>query len=68
MTGQSDNREQCATFRVVGWTSAVLAITALGLYVGHEIRGWYKFRRRNQYDFFSHAGDSVPAAEYGVGI
>lgn len=56
------------TVRVVGWTSVALAVAALGLYVGHELRSRHKFQQRTQYDFFSHAGDSVPAADYGVGI
>lgn len=56
------------TFRIVGWTSVAIGVTALGLYVGHELRERYKFNQRTQYDLFSHAGDSVPAAEYGMGI
>lgn len=46
----------------------MLGIAALGLYVGRELRSRYKFNRRTPYDFFSHAGDSISAAESGVGI
>ena len=53
--------------RAIGWTSAALAITALGLYVGRELRLRYKFNRRTPSDFFSHAGEEV-GAEYGMGI
>ena len=48
-------------------TWAALAVTALGLYVGREIRLRYKFKRRTPSDFFSHAGEEL-GAEYGVGI
>lgn len=53
--------------RAIGWTSAALAVTALGLYIGRELRIRYKFRRRTPSDFFSHAGEEM-GAEYGVGI
>lgn len=46
----------------------MVGIAALGVYIGYELRSRYKFMRRTPYDIFSHAGDSVPAAEYGVGI
>ena len=53
--------------RAIGWTSAALAVTALGLFIGREIRIRYKFKRRTPSDFFSHAGEEM-GAEYGVGI
>jgi hypothetical protein len=56
------------TLRIVGWASVALGIAALGLYVGHELRSRYKFNKRTPYDFFAHAGDSIPATEYGMGI
>jgi hypothetical protein len=62
------SREEKTTFQIVGWTSVALGIAALGLYVGHELRSRYKFRHRTPYDFFAHAGDSVPMADYGMGI
>lgn len=60
--------EDKTTVRIVGWTSVALGVAALGLYVGHELRERYRFNQRTQYDLFSHAGDTVPAAEYGMGI
>ena len=68
VTETTDSRESCTTFRVVGWASIMLGIAALGLYVGHELRSRYKFSQRTPYDIFGHAGDSFPAADYGVGI
>jgi hypothetical protein len=53
--------------RAIGWTSAALAVTALGLFIGREIRVRYKFKRRTPSDFFSHAGEEM-GAEYGMGI
>jgi hypothetical protein len=53
--------------RAVGWTSVALGITALGLYIGHELRVRYKFRRRTPADFYAHAGEEM-SAEYGMGI
>jgi hypothetical protein len=53
--------------RAIGWTSAALAVTALGLYVGRELRQRYKFNRRTPSDLFSHAGEEM-GAEYGMGI
>jgi hypothetical protein len=53
--------------RAIGWTSVALAVTALGLYVGREIRVRYKFKRRTPSDFYSHAGEEM-GAEYGMGI
>jgi hypothetical protein len=53
--------------RAIGWTSVALAVTALGLYVGRELRLRYKIKRRTPSDFFSHAGEEM-GAEYGMGI
>jgi hypothetical protein len=53
--------------RAIGWTSVALGVTALGLYIGRELRLRYKFNRRTPTDFFSHAGEEM-GAEFGVGI
>jgi len=53
--------------RAIGWTSVALAVTALGLYVGRELRLRYQFNHRTPPDYFSHAGEEV-GAEYGMGI
>jgi hypothetical protein len=64
-----DDREPSPSraLRAVGWTSVALGITALGLYIGHEIRVRYQFNRRTPADFYSHAGEEM-SAEYGMGI
>jgi len=53
--------------RAVGWTSVAVGVTALGLYVGRELRLRYKFKRRTPSDFFSHAGEDFNA-EFGMGV
>ncbi|HLH33454.1 MAG TPA: hypothetical protein VKX41_02200 [Alloacidobacterium sp.] len=54
--------------RAIGWSSVAVGVVALGLYVGRELRQRYKFNRRTPYDLYSHAGDQMQAAEYGMGI
>jgi hypothetical protein len=53
--------------RAVGWTSVALGITALGLYIGYEIRVRYQFNRRTPADFYSHAGEEM-STEFGMGV
>ncbi len=53
--------------RTFGWVSAGVGAVALGLLVGRELRGRYKFIRRTPYDFYAHAGDEREL-EFGVGI
>ena len=57
----------CPIFRYVGWTSVAVGVTALGVYVGRELRDRYMFNRRTPSDFYSHAGDEMQT-EYGVCI
>lgn len=59
--------ESSTALRAIGWASVAVGITALGLYIGREVRARYKFRHRTPADFYSHAGDEFPA-EYGMGI
>jgi hypothetical protein len=53
--------------RALGWASVAVGVTALGIYVGRELRVRYKFNRRTPSDFYSHAGDEYPA-DYGMGV
>lgn len=61
------NQSSSGALRAIGWTSVALGVTALGLYIGRELRIRYKFNRRTPTDFFSHAGEEI-GAEYGVGV
>jgi hypothetical protein len=54
--------------RMLSLASLVIGATALGLYIGRELRQRYKFKRRTPYDFYSKAGDPVAMTEYGMGI
>jgi hypothetical protein len=55
------------TLRVIGWFSAGMAVAALGIYLGNELRSRYKFKRRTPYDFYANAGEKQ-ASEFGMGI
>ena len=54
--------------RSVGWVSAGVAVLAVGVVVGREIRERYKFNRRTPYDFYARSGEETPDVEFGVGI
>lgn len=62
-----DEQEESKTLRVLGWCSLGMAVLALGLYAGRELRLRYKFSRRTPYDFYSSAGNQQ-STEFGVGI
>ena len=53
--------------RVITWFSVGIAVAAVGIYVGAEIRNRYRFKKRTPYDFYSKAGNQQ-ASEFGVGI
>jgi hypothetical protein len=44
-----------------------MTVAAISIFVGHELRSRYKFKRRTPYDFYAHAGESE-IGEFGVGI
>ncbi len=60
---------KCAwsALRVITWFSAGMAVAALGIYLGSEIRSRAQFRKRTPYDFYSNAGEQQ-AGEFGMGI
>lgn len=60
-------RSPSRALRAIGWTSVAVGVTALGLYIGYELRVRYKFHRRTPSDFFSHAGGEL-GPEFGMGI
>jgi hypothetical protein len=61
--------EKCewSTLRVITWFSAGMAVAALGIYLGTELRSRARFKRRTPYDFYSNAGEQQ-ASEFGMGI
>lgn len=68
LPGLGKKDESAVALKAIGWTSVALGVAALGLYVGRELRLRYKFNRRTPYDLYSHAGDQMQSAEYGMGI
>lgn len=62
-----DDQDESKTLRVIGWFSVGMAVAAIGLYVGRELRLRYKFNQRTPYDFYSNAGNQQ-STEFGVGI
>lgn len=52
--------------RVIGWFSIGMAVAAIGVYVGYELRSRYKFKRRTPYDFYAKA--EAQTSEFGVGV
>jgi hypothetical protein len=61
--------EKCGsrTLRVITWFSVGMAVAAVGVYIGAELRSRYKFKKRTPYDFYSNAGEQQ-AGEFGMGI
>ena len=62
-----DEQGESKTLKVIGWFSVGMAVAAIGVYVGRELRLRYKFNHRTPYDFYSNAG-SRQSTEFGVGI
>ena len=61
-----DEPEESNTLRMLGWFSVGMAVAALSIYLGRELRLRYKFNHRTPYDFYSSAGEQ--AGEFGMGI
>jgi hypothetical protein len=62
-----EEKSESHTLRVIGWFSVGMAVAALGIYLGTELRSRYKFKRRTPYDFYANAGEQQ-AGEFGMGI
>ena len=58
--------KETRTLRAIGWFSIGMAVAALGIYLGSELRSRYKFKRRTPYDFYSNSDQQ--ASEFGMGI
>ena len=64
---QSEESKGSKALQVIGWFSIGMAVAALGIYVGTEIRSRSKFKKRTPSDFYSNAGESE-LGEFGVGV
>ena len=63
----ADEANESSALRVIGWLSVGMAVAAVGIFVGRELRSRYKFKRRTPYDFYSNAGKQQ-TGEFGLGI
>jgi hypothetical protein len=63
----TEETKESNTLQVITWFSVGMAVAAVSIFVGRELRSRYKFKRRTPYDFYSNASE-YQAGEYGVGI
>jgi hypothetical protein len=63
----SPEKSGASALRVITWFSVGMAVAAVGIVVGAELRSRYRFKRRTPYDFYSNAGEQQ-ASEFGVGV
>jgi hypothetical protein len=64
---EPEEKKDSKALIVIGWFSIGMAVAALGIFIGAELRNRYKFKKRTPYDFYANAGESQ-AGEFGVGI
>jgi hypothetical protein len=62
-----DDKKDSKALQIIGWFSIGMAVAAVGIYLGVELRSRSKFKKRTPYDFYSNAGEQT-ASEFGVGI
>lgn len=60
----AEESSESHVLRAIGWLSAGMALAAISIFVGRELRSRYRFNHRTPYDFYDHVGDN----EFGVGI
>jgi hypothetical protein len=64
---ETEDKKDSKALKVIGWFSIGMAVAALGIYIGAEMRNRYKFKKRTPYDFYANAGEAQ-ASEFGVGV
>lgn len=64
---QPEEKKDSKALKIIGWLSVGMAVAALGIYIGAELRSRSKFKKRTPYDFYAKGGES-DANEFGVGI
>jgi hypothetical protein len=63
----AEEKRESTALRVIGWFSVGMAVAAISIYLGYELRCRSKFKKRTPYDFYSNAGEQH-ASEFGMGI
>jgi len=64
---QAEAKNESKALQLIGWFSVGLAVAALSIYLGAELRSRSKFKKRTPYDFYASAGEAQ-ASEFGVGV
>ena len=64
---QIEGKKDKKALQIIGWFSVGMAVAALGIYLGAELRSRSKFKKRTPYDFYANAGEQQ-TGEFGVGI
>lgn len=64
---QAEETKDSKALQIIGWFSIGMAVAALGIYLGTELRSRSKFKKRTPYDFYANAGEAQ-ASEFGVGV
>lgn len=64
---QDEEKKDSKALQMIGWFSVGMAVAALSIYLGIELRSRAKFRKRTPYDFYANAGEQQ-ASEFGVGV
>lgn len=62
-----EEKNNSKALQMIGWFSVGMAVAALSIYLGFELRSRSKFKKRTPYDFYSNAGEQQ-ASEFGVGV
>ena len=63
----AEEKQEKNTLRVITWFSVGMAVAALSIYLGYELRSRSKFKKRTPYDFYARAGEQH-ASEFGMGV
>jgi hypothetical protein len=63
----AEDVKETSKLRVFGWFTVGIALAAVGVLVGRELRSRYKFNRRTPYDFYSNA-DEKHSNDFGLGV
>ncbi len=65
----AEEKNESSTLKVITWLSVGMAVAALGIFVGRNLRNRYKFNHRTPYDFYDHAsGGEQQTGEFGLGV
>lgn len=63
----TEETKESNALQVITWFGVGMAVAAVGILVGRELRSRYRFKRRTPYDFYSNASEYQPG-DYGVGV